>query len=148
MTIKITGIAKFEADLQTFADRLQIDAKTVVKKVAFEVFEGVTKRTPVDTGWARASWIITTHNPDLSTTAEKAGFKKKGMGEAAAAVANATQVAGTVGSSASVWWITNNVPYIVKLENGHSKQAGRGFMAQRTVADVQANMGVLLGGLS
>ena len=84
----------------------------VVRKLAFEAYNGVTLKTPVDTGRARGNWNIGAGSPDLSTTEQTSSPRPslaKGDGE-------------------KVIYITNNLPYIERLEDGWSKQSPSGMV--------------------
>jgi len=107
-------------------------ATLVVKKIALEVLSRLVLKTPVDTGRARGNWQVTVNSP--ATTWEDT--KDKGGGA-------------TIGKGTSVimaeddlphFWITNNVPYITRLEEGHSDQAPTG-MAENTVNELKVIFG-------
>lgn len=81
--------------------------------------------TPVDTGWAAANWIISmatfSNNPSGNRPTD---FEKADDTESLAGMA------GVLGWTLKkgIIYITNNVPYISKLNDGHSKQAPPGFV--------------------
>jgi hypothetical protein len=128
-------MAKFERSLIEVSKKLEIDLDTVVRKVSFDIFRGVTERTPVDTGWARASWNISFSNADLSIPAKtKSESAAIGINDQQSAKLNLTL------PNFPIVWITNSLPYIAPLEAGHSKQSGKGFMIQRTIVDVRRSV--------
>lgn len=143
MTVRITNQKAFEISLQQIATDLEADLNQVVRKVGFDLFRGVVERTPVDTGWARSSWNIAFGTPDGSVPTKIEG------GEAAANSVNQhqQQKLELYPADFPIIWITNALPYIVPLENGHSKQMGKGYMVQRTVAQVVANLEAALAAL-
>ena len=99
--------------------------------------------TPVDTGWARANWI-----PQIGAPREKpAGTRTQA--EAGSLPGDSAQgVATVVGSyrlSKGPIYITNNVPYILALDAGHSKQAPRGFVRRAIIKAVRRDLGSALG---
>jgi hypothetical protein len=106
---------QFSADLKKFAKKLEIDVSTVVRKVSFDIWNDVTKLTPVDTGRARASWNISEEFANLSTK-PKEYQNKTGKGEV-----------GAISGKRNVM-ITNNVEYIEFLENGSSDKAPAGMV--------------------
>jgi hypothetical protein len=136
--IRVTNQREFDISLKKIAKKIEVDAGTLVRKVAFDLFNGVVSRTPVDTGWARSSWNIAFRTPDLSVPPKPASG-----GESAAIAANNAQEAKLdqikAGDFPTVW-ITNALDYIEYLEAGHSKQAGKGFMVQRTLAETRADV--------
>lgn len=120
------SVASFNVDLTKFAKSMNIELETVVRKLAFEVYKGVTQKTPVDTGRAKANWML-------------------GYGSINSRITNNTTfslVQPPKGSGKRPIYITNNLPYISKLENGSSKQAPNGMVnltmneVQRSVANV------------
>lgn len=139
--IRFTNIKAFEADLEAFADKIDVRLDQVIAKIAFDLFSGFSLRTPVDTGYARANWLISFGNIDQKTL--KPGSITS---EAAAVSRNNRQLAklgkgGNKRFSDSVF-ITNSVPYIIYLEQGRTNQINRekGFMVQRTIAEVTENL--------
>ena len=49
------SVRQFNLDLAKFSKKTQLNLDIVARKVGFEIWNGVTKKTPVDTGRARAS---------------------------------------------------------------------------------------------
>ena len=104
----------------------EVDSKTVMavltaKSLARDVYvtAELRKDTPVDTGWARANWIPQVDSPFTGVD----GTRTRG------AISTSAQAAGTAQAAAfnikkdTVIFITNNVPYIKKLNAGSSQQA-------------------------
>jgi hypothetical protein len=117
------SVASFNVDLNKFAKSMNIELETVVRKLAFEVYKGVTQKTPVDTGRAKANWML-------------------GYGSINSTITNNTTftlVQPPKGSGKRPIYITNNLPYISKLENGSSKQAPNG-MVNLTMNEVQRSI--------
>lgn len=104
-------------------------AKTVVpervvvlqKKVAFQVLTGVVLKTPVDTGRARGGW-------QLDVGAVGSAPTDRLDRDGAAVFADAAKKLGAIKFGQRVA-ISNNVHYIIYLENGSSDQAPRGMVA-------------------
>ena len=63
-------LIEFEGDLDAFAKQVGIDYTKVVKHIAFDLFGRIVKKTPVDTGRARASWNITIGEVDTTVAPE------------------------------------------------------------------------------
>ncbi len=113
----------FERDLNAFVKDTGVELEQVVRKVALDVHNRVSEKTPVDTGRARGNWNVKAGSPDLST--DNTGLSsvltlKKGDGN-------------------KPIYITNNLPYAQKLEDGHSKQAPAGMVAL-TMAEIDAGI--------
>ena len=62
----------FKADVRQFAENLQLDILTVMRKLALDALNGTIRRTPVDTGRLRASWRVNLNSPDTGTVAPEA----------------------------------------------------------------------------
>ena len=102
------------------------------KKFSTDVFRSVIMKTPVDTGRARANWNMNVGSIDYSVDdpeqyGESTG-KHKGN-SAAPASPREKQLKLGKGDGEKVIYITNNLPYIGELENGHSTQAPRGMVS-------------------
>lgn len=104
-----------------------------VRKVGFKVLQGVTLKTPKDTGLATSSWLVGIQSAprDAPTTSP-------------ADAASSTLYAVNAGLSViGVYpknqlpdlWIVNNLPYIGRLNDGSSLQAPAKFVEQ-TIAEV------------
>jgi len=102
-------------------DRLVAKAKgdlaTVVRRATFQVFRSVVLRSPVDTGRFRANWNVSFGGPNYTTTLRT--DDSRGLVEAAKALRM------PVGGVA---WISNGLPYALRLEHGYSKQAPAGMV--------------------
>lgn len=142
MPVELKYRKKFERDLEKFADDLEVDVMTVIRKVVLSILEGVTKRTPVDTGIARASWQVSinterqsmvdierTYTPDQATQIVRRKYYKTSR------LKPGDQVL-----------IYNNIPYIVYLEYGSSDQAPNG-MLRVTVQEAKQKLDRLMKGI-
>lgn len=78
--------------------------------------------TPVDTGWARANWIPSVGSP----TTAPVGSPDAVSSAAATQQAAIAEVAAYRGDQDL--WVTNNVDYISRLNDGSSKKAPAGFV--------------------
>lgn len=121
----------FQADLRRFALNTKIKSDKIVRKVALDVVRELVQRTPVDTGLARSNWFI---GYERGSSVDPAKSKN-----GAPSLARSAQFAANLGAG-STFYIVNNVPYIMRLEFGSSKQAPAG-MARVTVARWQAIVG-------
>lgn len=92
--------------------RIQQRIDTKVRAVTIGVFSSVIRMTPVDTGRAKGNWQCTIGQPATGEAMTNEG----------AMIATVPQHAG-----AKVY-LTNNLPYIQKLEYGHSTQAPAGMV--------------------
>lgn len=85
--------------------------------------------TPIDTGWASANWVPSVGEPFDDRAA--AQIKEPTAGQVMARQQLAQQGINDVLSWRNTdgpIFSTNNVPYILPLNNGHSAQSPRGFV--------------------
>lgn len=124
--MKFANTHEFDAKLTDFARRIKVAPEKVVKKISFQLFRRIIEKTPVDTGRARASWNISIGRADPSVAPE--GEYRSNPGGLAA---KAMQVMAGYGADGRlpVVIISNNLPYIVELDKGSSKQAPVGMVA-------------------
>lgn len=127
----------FGGDLLAFADKGNARVNQTVRKVAFELTRDLVQATPVDTGLAKSNYFLGNDRVESTdTTASTNGAPSLGR----AAQFAATVVAG------GVFYITNNLPYVMALEFGSSQQAPLGF-ARGIVADWQGRVDRIVRGL-
>jgi len=124
-------IQKFFLELDHFVDKVEKAPGAVAKRVSFEVFRRITLKTPIDTGRARASWTINVNEADRRVQPE---------GQSSYQVPRPGLLNVQPGDTVV---ISNNLPYIVELENGHSKQAPVGMVAV-SIEEVNVMMGKLV----
>lgn len=135
---------KFALRMQTIAKQVESNAGALIDKVALTVHSTVVLATPVDTGRARGSWLVEIGRPAEGTTDLPEGFG------ANASISRArAKLAGNDGKSSTLMpqrdvHITNNLPYITPLNEGHSKQAPIGFVEEAVAAGVKQVRGAKL----
>ncbi len=125
-------MATEDRQIQIIINALDGLAEQIIKSVVLDVVANLVKApqeggTPVKTGWARANWI-----PRIGGATMEAAGDPEAVGSAKAAqqvglgsVLSYKLVSGPV-------YISNNVPYILRLNEGSSQQAPAGFV-QRAV---------------
>jgi len=79
--------------------------------------------TPVDTGWASANWWLSTGTPATDNT----GKYDSSAVTARSAHNGTTDIFAWTPNKGPIY-ITNNVAYITRLNNGYSKQAPAGYV--------------------
>lgn len=128
------------ADLRQFAGRIRVmgrrietNADAVTRKVALAVDSAVVIATPVDTGRARSNWQVNLGGPASGT---RGALDQTGQ---AAIAEGRTEIAKYRGGSAI--HITNNLPYIGRLNDGWSAQAPSGFVEKAVLVGVAAAQG-------
>lgn len=102
---------------------IRVATEEAMRKIALRVMQTLVLATPVDTGRARSNWIVSLGSPARAT---KEPMDKSG---AAAISENATEIATHKDPSVAIY-ISNNLPYIGRLNEGWSKQAPAGYVEQ------------------
>jgi len=123
----------FSLQLDAFAAKVKVAPSKVVKRVAFDLFGRIVKKTPWLTGRARASWTIAVNQAD-----------RRVMPPAPPGTVYPRATAGflDVKPGDSVV-ISNNLPYITALEDGHSRKAPLG-MVKLSIEEVKQKMATLM----
>lgn len=116
----------FSKDMERFAKKAEEAAGKIVRTATLDMFVGVVRDTPVDTGRARGNWQLTINEPAQG----ELDREDKGGNAAIADI-----VAKTPEGYGQETMLTNNLPYIEGLEYGRSKQAPNG-MVRRNLARV------------
>lgn len=93
-----------------------------VAKITLDATANLIETTPVNTGWARANWVPSIGSPIDEPTGDQENVSQSEQDSGIAQVA--TQYKLDMGKV----FITNNVPYIGALNDGHSQQAPSGFV--------------------
>lgn len=109
----------FTVDIGSFINKAKQNAVDVAAGTALDLSRRVILRTPVDTGRARGNWIpsINVVSTETTLTTDQSG---------AATIGEAASVSSR--TSGNIFYLTNNLPYIRKLEFGSSQQSPAGMV--------------------
>ena len=110
----------FADDMKKMAEKIGEKYDATVRASLIDVASKVILRTAVDTGRARGNWQVSLNDPatDILDVEDK-----EGNTTIKAAMDN------TEKATDNIWWLTNNLPYIQKLESGtHSQQSPSGMV--------------------
>lgn len=117
-------LRQFEVRMKKLGSNVETNADKLMRKVALSVDSTLVSATPVDTGRARSNWVAELGGP--------AAFTNPPM-SADEAMADAKAVIEQYKGGTDIH-LTNNLPYIGALNDGHSAQAPAGFV-QTAVLD-------------
>lgn len=117
----------FSGDMRRFVAKTAAAQDKITRAATLELFSGVIRATPVDTGRARGGW-------QTGVGSAPEGDNKRLDKSAAKSIAEVEQ--NTPAGAGQVTYLANNVPYIMNLEQGTSKQAPEG-MVRKNVDRVQ-----------
>lgn len=124
--------------------RVERNAPVVIRKAALAADQAVVVATPVDTGRARSNWVVSIGSPTSGTReayVPGAGGATGAANSAAAISQGRTALAPYKNAERSIY-ITNNLPYIRRLNDGYSAQAPAGFVQTAVKAAVGQIRGV------
>lgn len=108
----------FAARMRKHGENIEENVDRLVKKVAITALQNVVVSTPVDTGRARSGW-----GAGIGSSSPGHGFDQAGQGT----VTRGRGVIGTRRAGQDIF-ISNNVPYITRLNEGSSAQAPAMFV--------------------
>ena len=118
----------FASDVEAYAKKAGASLDETSRAIVLELFGSVIKDTPVDTGRAKGNWQTTIGAPATGTV------DRLGESEALADVAQQTASFG----AGKVIYLSNNLPYIYRLEYDGWSQQAPGGMLRKNVARIQS----------
>lgn len=118
----------FASDMEAYAKKAGASLEETSRAIVLELFGSVIKDTPVDTGRAKGNWQTTIGAPASGTV------DRLGESEAIAEVSQQTASFGT----GKVIYLSNNLPYIYRLEYDGWSQQAPGGMLRKNIARIQS----------
>lgn len=115
---------QFAKSLNEFSQQVSLDFYTILRKALFDLLQEIIKKTPVDTGRARNSWVLDIEFSDFALP----------PGDYRSVFENVIPETMSWLPESDHYVLFNNLEYIQALENGHSQQAPSGFVAQALAA--------------
>lgn len=110
--------------LEVIIDKIKGNIDAEVRYLTLNIDFSIVNTTPVDTGRARGNWLPSIGFPRTETVDR---FDPTGE-------ATMREIESVVPLKAGqVVWLSNNVPYIRLLEDGHSQQAGPHAMVRLNI---------------
>ena len=118
----------FASDMEAYAKKAGASLDETSRAIVLELFGSVIKDTPVDTGRAKGNWQTTIGAP-ASGTVDRLGESE--------ALADVSQQTASFGAG-KVIYLSNNLPYIYRLEYDGWSQQAPGGMLRKNVARIQS----------
>ncbi|MGY6271008.1 HK97 gp10 family phage protein [Achromobacter denitrificans] len=118
----------FAADIAKFVERAKGNVDTATRQATVLLAQGVILKSPVDTGRFRANWQFSASGIQRATSV---AVDRGGQVTLNRLVAEIQRT-----GAGGVTYLSNSLPYAVRLENGWSKQAPQG-MVRLTVQEFQ-----------
>ena len=118
----------FALDLSKACEKAKGHTEIMARKVMLDLFSRVIVKSPVDTGRFRANWNVGYSSPDKTTTSAT----DSALGKVQTEIATA-KLEGSI-------FLTNSLPYSIRLENGWSGQAPAG-MVRLSLVEITSQYG-------
>ena len=134
----MSSLKVFANRINRLADKVEKNTASLIQDVGYSVLSRVVYDTPVDTGRARANWLVNLGSSNSHSTTQK---DLNGH----STIAKGSDTIGRY-KYGEVVYITNNVDYIVKLDNGWSQrwQPEAGYVGRSIQAGLYTvNMSIL-----
>ncbi|MCY4318366.1 MAG: hypothetical protein OXE76_04080 [Alphaproteobacteria bacterium] len=131
--------ARDRRQIAAAVDGLERFTERAVIRLTLDVHAGLVRRTPVDTGWARANWIPRVGRPQAAPvgTPQDIGPATQATSAGRSGVLAYRLPRGSV-------FVSNAVDYIQALNDGHSQQESPGFV-QRAIQSAVNNINITPG---
>lgn len=119
----------FTSDLKKFQVKFSESNDDLIQGVEIALFSAVIMDSPVDTGRLVGNWQATTNNAATGTLENNDPGRQETIGQMTAFVETL--------SGGRITYFTNNLPYAVPIEYGHSKGKAPQGMVRRNAARFQ-----------
>jgi hypothetical protein len=106
----------FHADLERISRKVGQSLEKTHRMVCIQLFSGIVKASPVDTGRFRGNWQT------------RAALPASGTLPIRPAAAAEAEIHTNIGPLGGVTYFANNLPYALRLEEGYSRQAPVGMV--------------------
>jgi hypothetical protein len=130
---------QFQRNMKQRGKNVADNADQLVRKAALAIDAVLVLATPVDTGRARANWQVELNKAAEGTTTSVSPSGREALEQGKSTIAG--YKGGTPDASVH---ITNNLPYIGKLNDGHSAQAPAGFVEEAVLTGASTVRGAKL----
>lgn len=110
-----------DPQVRTILAKLNLLAERSIRKITLDVTANLIESTPVDTGWARANYVPSVGKSFEGVDGTRENISSAQQTQGKGAVLGYKLPQGAV-------FVTNNVSYILKLNDGSSEKAPAGFI--------------------
>lgn len=137
----MASLEQFSRRIAQIGNGVAVETDKTVRMTALAADQAVVLGTPVDKGRARSNWIVALGAPSRATVepyAQGEGGSTGGANAQAALAQGQATIAGYSGLLHGAISISNNLPYIGRLNAGSSAQAPAGFVEKAVQSAVRA----------
>ena len=134
----MASLEEFARRIKTYGRNVEKNVGRAIRETALVADRELVLATPVDTGRARSNWVVNLGSA-VTDSYDPYMLGKKGSTGAAnaqAAIAQGSAVIGVRKNGQDIY-ISNNLPYIGRLNGGSSAQAPVQFVEQAVQRAVQ-----------
>jgi len=129
----------FSVSIDKWCNTAGVKLGVAIKKIVIDIFSRVIMRTPVDTGRARANWVVGLNSasttPSSRTDTDPGPVVSDGTGKSKAKSRMIMKVKTANVESTKSYLLTNNVIYAIRLEYGWSRKQAPSGMVRITVRE-------------
>ena len=143
----MASLEQFSVRIKRLGVRVAEEADRTVRAAALAADQAVVMATPVDKGRARSNWLVELDAPARTTIEPYVpgeGGNTAGPNASAALSQGRATIGRYNGDANRAIAISNNLPYIGRLNDGYSKQAPAGFVQKAVQAAVKQVKGARL----
>jgi hypothetical protein len=120
--------SSFKRDVEKFSEKFGISVGTVLRATTLKMYKDTFEETPRRTGRAQNSWNLTINRIDSSVVPPAPKGRENYYPHTPKNI-----ILPKISKPTNIYYISNNLPYIVELSRGSSKQAAGGWF-QRIIA--------------
>lgn len=120
------SLSQFARRIRGLGARVERNSGVIVREIAGTINQTIVFATPVDTGRARANWQVGVGSSPQAELQEDDPGGGSTVARNQGAIASARE--------GDIIYISNNVRYITRLNQGSSAQAPAGFVEQAVAA--------------
>lgn len=138
------NLLDFAKRMEKLADNLPAIANDIVKELTVELAVDLTIATPVDTSKALSNWQVGLDSP-IGTYIDAHMQGKFGSTSVASAqeTYQLARLAADKGQPGQSYWLSNNAPYIIRLNEGWSDQAPAMFIQSTILTTIRDSLKII-----
>jgi len=131
-----------KVDIEDVLDDMDRFIAKEIVGLTFEIHAELVESTPLDLGWARANFVPQVTVPYRENLKDAEPSSGAASNRASSNITKLGQIAASYRLGNGPLFISNNVPYIGRLNDGHSKQAPPGYIPMAIDRAVEAKKGL------
>ena len=120
--------SELKVDIEDILDDMDRFVAREIVSLTFEIHAELVESTPLDLGWARANFVPQIATPYRENLRDAEPSSGAANNRASANISRLGRIAASYRLGNGPLFISNNVPYIGRLNDGHSKQAPPGYI--------------------